>query len=80
MKRERLKQLVDSIYAAKDEEVLCAEYFAQLPRYVDLEAAGKDPATRLPEIKHHLHQCPECAEVYQALLEAVSPAPDQQPT
>jgi hypothetical protein len=77
---EQLKQLVDSIYAAKDEEILCADYFAQLPKYVDLEAAGRDPSADLPEIKHHIHQCPECAEVYRALLEAVSSPADQQPT
>lgn len=68
MKREEFKQLILSIFAAKDEEILCSEFFGLLPRFVDLQLSGQDLPTVLPEVSHHLRQCPECDEVYQALL------------
>ncbi|MGH7432316.1 MAG: hypothetical protein ACREJL_01040 [Candidatus Methylomirabilales bacterium] len=65
-----MKQLFSSIFAAKDEEILCSEFFDRLPRFVDLQLSGQDVATLLPEVSHHLGQCPECNEVCQALLQA----------
>lgn len=70
MKREQFTQLIRSIFAAKDEEILCTEFVQLLPRFVDLELSNQEPRTLLPEVDHHLHQCPECDEVYQALLHA----------
>lgn len=72
MKRDRFVRLVDTIFAVREEELSCSEYFASLPQYVDLELQGQDPAARLPEVCHHIHQCPECEEVYRALLDTVA--------
>lgn len=75
MKRKEFTRLIDTIFAAKgEEEMLCTEYFDQLPRYVDIEASGVDAANLLPDVKHHMHQCPECEEVYLALRNLVSKA------
>ncbi len=63
-------QLIQSIFTTRDEEILCSEFFDRLPRFVDLQVSGQDAATLLPEVSHHLGQCPECKEVYEALLEA----------
>jgi len=72
MKRRHFGRLIDTIFAAKaGEEMSCSDYFEQLPRYAELEAAGEDAAARLPEVRHHMHQCPECEEVYLGLLEAM---------
>jgi hypothetical protein len=38
---------------------------------VDIEISGQDAGAMLPEVKHHMHQCPECEEVYLALLRLV---------
>ncbi len=51
--------------------MLCSEFFDILPRYVDLQLERKDVDKLLPNVSHHLQQCPECNEVYQALLQAV---------
>ena len=67
MKREVFKRLVHTIFGAEEEELVCSEFFRQLPRYVDLERSGRDAAALLPKISHHIHQCPECEEVYKAL-------------
>jgi hypothetical protein len=72
MKQKDFTRLIDTIFAAKSgDEMLCSEYFEELPRYVDLEVAGQNAAAMLPEVKHHMHQCPECEEVYLALLKLV---------
>lgn len=72
MKRTEFGRLIDTIFAAKaGEELSCSDYFERLPRYAELEAAGEDPAARLPDVRHHMHQCPECEEVYLGLLEVV---------
>lgn len=72
MKQEDFTRLIDTIFAAKSgEEMLCTQYFDELPRYVDIEISGADAGALLPEVKHHMHQCPECEEVYLALLRLV---------
>jgi predicted anti-sigma-YlaC factor YlaD len=68
---EKFKWLIRSIFAVQDKEMLCSKFFDVLPRYVDLQLKGKDVDKVFPEVRHHLHQCPECNEVYQALLQAV---------
>jgi hypothetical protein len=68
---EKFQQLIRSIFVVKDEEILCSKFFDILPRFVDLQVAGKDVNMLFPEASHHLHQCPECNEVYQTLLRTV---------
>jgi len=77
---EKFKWLVRSIFAVKDKEMLCSEFFDILPRYVDLQVVGKDIDKLFPEVGHHLHQCPECNEVYQALLQTVQSEKEQAKT
>ncbi len=71
MRREQFRQFIASVFNAEERELLCSEFFDRLPRYVDLELAGEDSGVMLPDVKHHLGQCPECHEVYVALLEAL---------
>jgi hypothetical protein len=68
---EKFKWLIRSIFAVQNKEMLCSEFFEVLPRYVDLKVAGEDADKLFPNLSHHLHQCPECDEVYKALLKAV---------
>lgn len=71
MKRERFVQLLKSVYGAREEEMGCSEFFELLPRYVDavLDAPPDASTAELPQVAHHIEQCPECAEAYRALLE-----------
>ena len=71
MTSEKFKWLIRSICAVQAEEMLCSEFFEILPRYVDLQLAGEEVDKLFPKVSHHLFQCPECNEVYQALLKAV---------
>jgi len=74
---EKFKWLVRSIFIVQEEEMLCSEFFEILPQYVDLQIAGKEVDKLFPKLGHHLHQCPECNEVYQALLKAVQSEKDR---
>ncbi len=80
MKRESFEKLIRTIYAVKEAEMSCSEFFDLLPQYVDLQLTRQDPAASLPEVSHHLHQCPECNEVYLALLQATQAAGDPETT
>lgn len=72
MKQKAFTRLIDTVFAAKSgEEMSCTDYFSELPRYTELEAEGVDAAALLPEVRHHMHQCLECEEVYLGLLELV---------
>jgi predicted anti-sigma-YlaC factor YlaD len=68
---KKFKWLIRSIFAVQETEILCSKFFNILPRYVDLQLEERDVEKMFPEVSHHLHQCPECNEVYQALLQAV---------
>ena len=76
MTSEKFKWFIRSIFAVREREMLCSEFFEILPRYVDLQLAGQEVDKLLPQLTHHLHQCPECDEVYQALRKAVQSEKD----
>ena len=73
MKRNDFRRFIDAVFAAKaGEEMSCSDYFDLLPRYVELEASDEDMAALLPELRHHMRQCPECEELYLGLLRVVA--------
>ncbi|HZR96752.1 MAG TPA: hypothetical protein VFA56_13730 [Gaiellaceae bacterium] len=53
-------------------QVSCDECFAQIDRYVELEAAGNDVAALFPTMRAHLDGCPACREEHDDLLAFVS--------
>ncbi len=73
MKQKAFQRLIDTIFAAAPgEETPCEAYFDALPRYAEMAARGEDAAAKMPQIRHHMHQCPECEEVYLALREIMA--------
>jgi hypothetical protein len=70
-------KLLRAIFDTREDEIVCSEFFELLPKYVDLvlATAGASrlqirlPAEVLPQVAHHILQCSECAEAYEALLE-----------
>jgi hypothetical protein len=67
MKRDRFERWLRNIYETQDEEISCSECFDRVSQYVDLEISGQDAAAKLPQVRHHLNQCPACREEYEAL-------------
>jgi len=52
-------------------EVGCDECFAELDRYVELEADGLDADGAVPGMRAHLDGCPACGEEHDDLLALV---------
>jgi hypothetical protein len=52
-------------------ELGCDECFAELDRYVELEAAVADADAAVPGLRAHLEGCPACREEHESLLELV---------
>ena len=73
---EKFKWLLRSIFAVQDKEIPCSEFFEILPRYLDLQLEGKEVDKLFSQVSHHLQQCPECNEVYQALLQTLQSEKD----
>ena len=75
MNHAQFLELLRAIFDTRDDEIVCSEFFELLPKYVDLVLATADasglgePAEALPQVAHHILQCSECAEAYEALLE-----------
>ena len=77
MNHAQFLKLLRAIFDTRDDEIVCSEFFELLPKYVDLvlATAGASPlqlgraGEALPQVAHHILQCPECAEAYEALLE-----------
>ena len=67
MKVSTLERALRHVYDAKENEMLCSEFFEQLAEYVDREIAGEEVARHLPEVKYHLEHCGVCGEEYETL-------------
>jgi hypothetical protein len=66
--RERL----DRFLRTDPRDVGCEEAMAVLHIYVDLAAAGEDPAERYPGVAAHLAACGPCADDFAGLLMAAA--------
>lgn len=53
---------------ARAEELSCAEMYARLDEFVELEVHSKDAGKITPLIREHLDTCADCCEEYEALL------------
>ena len=51
MNREKFQQLIRSIFAVKEQEMLSSEFFDILPRFVDLQVAGERRGQAFPRYK-----------------------------
>ena len=70
VKRDAFLEFLRSVFDAYEREMVCSEFFEALPRYVDWVVAGRSGPVdeRLTSVEHHIGQCKECREAYEALL------------
>ena len=75
MDRVALIRLLGTIFETRETEIVCSEFFELLPIYVDLVASSGASAAQsaFPQVAHHIAQCTECGEEYQALLQVTRP-------
>lgn len=68
MEPRDLEQALDRVLGPSGPELGCDECFAELDRYVELEAAGADADSAVPGLRAHLEGCPACREEHESLL------------
>lgn len=61
---------VRQVYATQDEELDCDGFFEVISEYVDMEVAGEKTNPHVPQVEHHLGQCPHCQDLYLTLRDA----------
>jgi len=71
MKQKRIRRFLELILTTEDEELDCAGLMQVIDRYVEVDARGDDPTAVHSGVPHHLHQCADCAELYNTLLNLV---------
>jgi hypothetical protein len=69
--RKQFKQWLKRLYETSEKEMTCDQFQAILPGLVDFEIAGGDVQEQFAMAIAHVHQCPDCAEEYEALREVV---------
>lgn len=57
------------VLETQDEEISCSECQDLISRYVHLELESGSAAANIPQLAHHLMQCPACWDSYQILRE-----------
>lgn len=67
MQKNRLEHLLVKIQNTQDDEISCSDCFDLVSHFVELELEGQNPATKMPEVKQHIDQCPACRQEYEVL-------------
>lgn len=69
MNSRQVQRILTAISLTEDRELTCAGLDEErLAAYADLELAGHDPASRMPDVHRHLALCPDCRRDYQDVL------------
>ena len=70
-----VKNLMEMLDHTHEGMYSCAETFALLDEYVELIADDEEAAALMPYVKRHLDKCPDCHDVYAALLNIIQSEP-----
>ena len=72
--KQQVKVLVSAVADTREDEINCDECLAGMAEFAERQLVGAEIREALKQIQAHIDFCPECAEEYEALLEAVSAA------
>ena len=61
------KAWLKRVFETQDDEITCTECAVLVSQFVDLDMETGKAVSRLPQLVHHLHQCPACWDTYQIL-------------
>lgn len=70
-----IKKLVRDVLSTRPDEITCDECLEQLDRFVEMTLAGQNAAQAMPLVQHHLEQCGNCREEFEALLSVLRTLP-----
>ncbi len=57
---------IETIYKTQEHEIDCNQFVKYLPAFVEAELK-ETPLPHTAVLTTHLHQCPDCNEIYQGL-------------
>lgn len=69
---EEYRELARALLATRPEEIDCEQWLEGVGSYLDLIEAGRPIPESLRPVEEHLRLCPDCAEEYAAMREALS--------
>lgn len=69
MDAQQLRRVLKGVSLTEERELTCAGLNDEhLAAYADLELAGHDPVSHMPEVHRHLALCPDCRRDYHDVL------------
>ena len=68
---EEYRELARALLATRPEEIDCDQWLDRVGLYLDLIEAGRPIPESLRSVEEHLNLCPDCAEEYAAMREAL---------
>jgi hypothetical protein len=70
-----IKRLVREVLTTRPDEVGCDECLEQLDHFVEMTLDGQDASGAMPLVQHHLENCDNCREEFEALLSVLRTLP-----
>jgi len=72
--KQQVKTLLSFVADTREDEITCDECLAGMAEFAETKLVGTEIPDAQKHIQAHIAFCPECAEEYEVLLEAVSAA------
>lgn len=69
---EEYRELARALLATCPDEIDCEQWLNRVGLYLDLVEAGRPIPDALRPVEAHLRLCPDCAEEFAAMREALS--------
>jgi hypothetical protein len=70
-----IKKLVRDVLGTRPDEIACDDCLEQLDRFVEMTLADQNATEAMPLVQHHLEQCGNCHEEFEALLSVLRTFP-----
>jgi hypothetical protein len=77
-KQKGIVHLLQDVFATKDHEIHCDQTTILMARSIHEQLSEDEGRRQYPELWHHFHFCPNCAQEYQMLGELVRLEANQQ--
>jgi len=75
LNRRQLRQLIDFVATTRNDEISCDECLTEMAEFAETELVGAEVAVALRRVEAHLLSCPECADEYAVLIDALRAEP-----
>ncbi len=75
MSSDAVQKLVRELEHMRDTEYTCDEVLRLLDQFAEAVLRGDDAARLMPLVQHHLDNCVDCREEFEALMRVLRAAP-----